>query len=192
MTHDMDTSVSLLSGILGESFDTFTPEVTSALFQKLLADGIFEQLSTLQVLMSSFDKLPSHPWDRLKYELYGEEWEKYTPIALSSIKVPENYDVQECATKLINVSKECSNHIIDNVLSGQNASQIDFSAIHKTHFTTLSTIADNTQQRVYSTDKHCKYVDFIEMVMNIQHDGVTDYEDAAKKVIHQFTDIFRD
>jgi hypothetical protein len=142
--------------------------------------------------MSSLDKLPSHPWDRLKYELYGEEWEKCTPIALSSIKVPECYNVQECANKLFAVSKECSNHIIDNVLNAQNTSQIDFSAIHRTHFTTLSTTADNTQERVYSTDKHRKYVDFIEMIMNIQTDGVTDYEDAAKKVIHQFTDIFRD
>jgi hypothetical protein len=182
MLNDDLTFVPHLSTVFGEEVFTYSPELTSALHSALTANNFFDHLTTIQSFLSSFRGIPEHPWEALKYQHLGPDW---TPPALSSLEVPEDFKPHEHIKIMNNISTKYHNVLMDEIQNAEGG-LLDTNKLSNVHYTVLS-----ADEHVYHPDVHRNYIGFIETLRSIETADIkADPHTVAKKLIHHYTSGF--
>lgn len=193
----VDPGFIALSSVYGDDISTLHPLLTGDILNALSSTNYFENVQVITNMLSAFNTLPTHPWDQEKYKAFGADYVNYTPIALSSIEVPEDFDLKETALAIGNTANNFGRVVCDELTkctSSNNLSALEsIQLLENIHFTTLSATPDG-DVRVFDSTKHRNYVEFVEFVMNIDVANLSQDKDAladtAKKIVYSFSKVF--
>lgn len=150
-------------------FETSVPELTS------LVQNALNQLSNSPLLtaLESLSGIPVHPYDRLKYSLYGDDFKFKT---LDDIPAPVNFVPLDNLQAVIEKSKQINEALLPLLNNSQGDDTTLFDQL------TGSALLDNEKQK-----NHIEFVEMIrQMPTDISDDKLTDY---AKKILEQYLNL---
>jgi hypothetical protein len=191
----IDPGFAALSSIYGDDISTLHPLLTGDILSALSATNYFENIQVITNMLSAFNALPTDPWDQEKYKAFGTDYINYTPITLSSIEVPEDFDLKESALTIGNISNNFSKIVCDEIINCMESNSLSASEsiqlLENIHFTSLSA-TPNGEVRVFDNTKHRNYVEFVEFIMNMDITNIPedDLLNTAKKIVYTFSKVF--
>lgn len=191
----VDPGFAALSSVYGDSVTTIHPLLTGDILNALSATNYFENVQVINSMLSAFNTLPTHPWDQEKYKAFGTDYVNYTPITLSSIEVPEDFDLKETALTIGNTTNNFSKTVCDKIISCMESNSLSASEsiqlLENIHFTSLSA-TPNGDVRVFDNTKHRNYVEFVEFIMDIDVANISQDTllDTTKKIVYTFSKLF--
>lgn len=175
-TVDMTNVVSLLGENVPGVTDTMMSNLTSSLSNTLSSiSGSLSSLNTFMAEASAFAYM--HPYDKLKYDVYGSDFTEVKFKTLDDIPVPENFVPHEALLSITQKNKDIHSTLSHNITCEP----------HMITNTMLHNITDG--QIVPDIEKHKKHIEFIELIKQMPIGADMSNEqclDNVKKIISQY------
>lgn len=144
-------------------------ELTTSILNALTA---FEALPTLTALRA-LSAVPKHPYDFLKYKLFGPDYKDYKFKTLDDIPMPENLTLTDAYAEHLKTNKVIQTTLMHN-LTCDNHLRGD-----------LLTAFISGDKIIPNTDKQKQQVEFIEMVKQMDLTNIT--PDKASEYVLKIT-----
>jgi hypothetical protein len=170
-----DTIVDQLSALLNVTLSSLqSPEFLE--FKNDLTSLTHTVTSLEQEMTASLSAIPLHPYERLKYDYFGTDYEfkKFEDLEES-----DDIPLKNCLEYIKDKNKELMSTTFHNLTCCEEE-RIN------TAFTQMS-----CDCIVPDYDKQKNYIEFVEMVRNIPIDSVTDtnYLSVAKKILSEYIKV---
>jgi hypothetical protein len=175
----MDNIFSSLNGLSfnPEFSASLTPEMSAAIQNILDQTNLTLTLSALNTLSS----IPLHPYDRLKYDVYGPEYKDIKFKTIDEVPIPTNFTPEEMLQGVINKTQSIQRTLLEN---------IDRSPEQFTN-TILNTVSGD--KITPNVDMHKKHIEFVELIRQIPVSAeLTNQQilDYSKKIISEFVKTY--
>jgi len=146
----------------------------------------FEQLlSTIQI----FEEIPKHPYERLKYDLFGKD---YTFLTINDLSASDDFDLEKSIEQIKKVSK-LTEKSTQRSLSGLEA----FIKSHDTKSIKVSSLEEFLLQQkelekdVVDEELSRKNIEFSEIVRSISFEDIeTRPKEIAKLLLSHYTNLY--
>lgn len=172
---DDSTLLNSLSSTLPDvlQLPTVTPELSAAI------QNLLDQFSNSPALtaLNALSSLPLHPYDRLKYDLYGPEYKNIKFKTIDDIPAPTNFAVEEMLQAVINKTQSIQKTLLENL-------------DHKPELftnTMLNTVSGD--KIIPNIEKHKQHIEFVELIRQIPIDeslSIEQIQEYSKKIISEF------
>jgi hypothetical protein len=155
---------------------TLTPEISSKL------QNILDQFTTNPVLstLSNLSGMPMHPYDKLKFEVYGPDFKDIKFKTLEEVPAPENFQPEEVIQTVTNKIQGMQRTLLEN-------------ADRPPHlFTNTMLNAVSGEKITPDINRYKTHIEFVELLKNMKVSELTDEQvyDYAKKIITQFVQTY--
>jgi hypothetical protein len=171
-----------------ESFDfnnfNFEPFISQSTMQQLTA-SVQHALSSIENLPSltalrALSAVPFHPYERLKYNMYGPDYKNIVFKTINEIPTPENFDFPQAYLQITQLNKKIQDTLSHNLTCEP----------HLRCDTLLNTISGN--EVILKVDKQREQIEFLEMIKSMElkeatHEQLQDY---AKKIISEYMKMY--
>jgi hypothetical protein len=156
-----------------KSLEAFSPEISATL------QNIFDKLNTNPALsaLNALSGVPLHPYDQLKYNIYGPEYKDIEFKTLEDVPEPESFKPEEVVLAVTGKIQNMQKTLLENADRPP----------HLFTNTVLNTISG--ENIIPDIDKYKKHIDFIELikqmpsVSELNNEQIMSY---AKKVVSEF------
>lgn len=156
---------------------SLTPEI-SAVIQNL-----FEQTNLTSTLsaLNALSSLPLHPYDRLKYDIYGPEYKDIKFKTVDDIPTPVNFTPEVMLQAVVEKTQSLQKTLLENIDRGPEL----FTN------TILNTVSGD--KIIPNIDMHKKHIEFIELIRqipvgtNLSNEQILNY---SKKIISEFVNTY--
>lgn len=150
-----------------------TPELSTAI------ENLFEQtnLTTTLSALNTLSSIPLHPYDRLKYDLYGPEYKDIKFKTIDELPTVTGTAPEEMLLAVTEKAKTLQQKLLEN---------LDRSPELFTN-TILNTVSGD--KIIPDIDMHKKHIEFVELIRQIPVDAKLSNEqilDYSKKIISEF------
>ena len=145
-----------------------------------LGTDVAQLTATLQSIneqVNTLDEPPIHPYDRIKRDLYGEDYVNQKFATIDDLPTPDNFVPHEMLLAVKAKTEEMHRTLSHNITA----------APHLLTNTLLNTVSGDTI--VPNIDKHKAHIEFVELIRQLPFDGSLTNEqhyDIAKKLTTQF------
>jgi hypothetical protein len=156
---------------------TLSPEISATL------QDIFDKFSTNPVLsaLNSLSGAPIHPYDQLKLNIYGPEYNDIKFKTLDEIPVPENFEPEKVVLTVTSTIQSMQKKLLEN-------------ADRPPHLFTNTILNEVSGEKIIpDINKHKNHIEFIELikqmpsVSELDNNQITEY---AKKIVSQFVKTY--
>ncbi len=156
---------------------SITPEMSAAIQNLLDQTNLTSALSALNTLSGA----PLHPYDRLKYDLYGPEYKDKKFKTVDDIPAPTNLTPEVMLQAVVEKTQSLQRTLLEN---------IDRKPEQYTN-TILNTVSGD--KIIPNIDMHKKHIEFVELIRQIPvgaeltNEQILDY---SKKIISEFINTY--
>jgi len=161
--------------------ETLIRELSGALIEKL-------NVTTLELLsaLNSLSGVPIHPYERLKYDYFGDVNYKFKTI--DDIEYPENFCINTCISSLTSITQKQQEQFNTKL---QYLDQIHDIPNVEHAFTTLSS-TDTKDYFIVDTEQTKNFIEFNEILRTIPIESITPENSLvlAHKILSHYTRIF--
>ena len=145
--------------------------------------NVLDQLSNSTTLsaLNSLSSIPLHPYDRLKYDLYGPEYKDVKFKTIDEIPSPSSFAPEEMLQAVTNKTQSIQRTLLENLNNEPN----QFTN------TVLNTVSGD--KIIPNIDMHKKHIEFVELIRQIPVDVELTTEqilDYSKKIISSFVKTY--
>jgi hypothetical protein len=170
-----DTYLQTLTGIFTQSLSAFTTPEWQNLRQNL-SSFTHTVTSLEQTVEQCLSSIPTHPYERLKYEYFGPD---YKFKCLDDIEEPEKVPYERCMEFI----KQKNNELMSTTFHNLTCNEEDTICTGFSFLSGDKFLPDYTRQK--------KYIEFLEMTRNIPLNSITDenYLSIAKKLITEYVRV---
>ena len=133
-------------------------------------------------LLSAFDAIPAHPYEKLKFEHFDKDHKFPT---LDDITVPEDFCTHTCLCTLTSIDDQ---HAVDH------QGHYDNLDLHETHEHLGNAFATFDGEKFdVNKDKLKKYIEFHELALSIDPNTINESNcnEIAQKLLTHYTGIFK-
>lgn len=155
---------------------TITCQLTSLMHNALTSIQCLPSLTALMALSA----MPKHPYERVKYKLYGPNYKDVVFKTIDEISLPTNLQPQEMLGAVMNVGKKIQTALAHN-LSCEPHLRCD---------TLLNTVS--CDQIIPNVEKQKQQIEFIEIVKSMQLESASEEQlrNYALKIVGQFIKMY--
>lgn len=156
---------------------TLTPEMSTAIEKLLNQTSLGSTLSALNSLSS----IPLHPYDRLKYDLYGPEYKDIKFKTIDEIPVPADFTPEVMFQEVTNKTQSLQQTLLENV---DRKPELFTNTI-------LNTVSGD--RIIPNIEAHKKHIEFLELIRQIPvGENFTNEQllDFSKKIIFEFINTY--
>lgn len=161
------------------NFEPFLSELQKQELQTTILNALtaFDTLPALTALRS-LSAVPKHPYDFLKYKLFGKDYQKYKFKTIDDIPLPENYTLTDAHVEHLKTNKTLQTTLMHNLTCEPHLRGDLF-----TSFISGDKIVPNIEKQI-------QQVEFIEMVKQMDLTNITP-EQASDYVLKITSEYFK-
>ena len=170
---NLDSSLSTILPLLS----TLTPEASASiqnLIDKIISNPLLSALNSLTAI-------PLHPYDQLKFDIYGPEYKDIKFKTIDEIPAPINFVPEQVVQTVTDSIQKINNNLLTSLER----------PIEQTTNTILNTVSGD--QIISNINMQKKHIEFIELIKQIPVGELTNeqIDICSKKIILQFIETYK-